>query len=64
VRVGVIGLGNIGGAIAANLLADGHETVFFDRDPTRLEAPGLARGVRVDSAGEVGCELRLRPKEG
>jgi 3-hydroxyisobutyrate dehydrogenase-like beta-hydroxyacid dehydrogenase len=54
VRVGVIGLGNIGGAIAANLLADGHDGVLFDRDPARLEAPGLARGVRVDSSAEVG----------
>jgi len=54
VRVGVIGLGNIGGAIAANLLADGHDVVLFDRDPARLEGSGLERGVRVASPAEVG----------
>jgi 3-hydroxyisobutyrate dehydrogenase-like beta-hydroxyacid dehydrogenase len=38
VRVGVIGLGNIGGAIAANLVEDGHEVCVFDSDPARLDA--------------------------
>ena len=32
-RIGVIGLGNIGGAIAANLVEDGHEAAVFDTDP-------------------------------
>ena len=32
-RVGVIGLGNIGGAVAANLVADGDEVVVADADP-------------------------------
>lgn len=34
-RIGVIGLGNIGGAVAANLVADGHEVVVFDLDAAR-----------------------------
>jgi 3-hydroxyisobutyrate dehydrogenase-like beta-hydroxyacid dehydrogenase len=38
VRVGVIGLGNIGGAIAANLVADGHQVAVFDQDPARMRA--------------------------
>ena len=37
-RVGVIGLGNIGGAIAANLVADGHQLAVFDQDPARVRA--------------------------
>lgn len=36
-RVGVIGLGNIGGAIAGNLVADGHEVSVFDADGARHE---------------------------
>ena len=42
-RLGVIGLGNIGGAIAANLAADGHELCVCDRDASRCE-PLLAAG--------------------
>lgn len=34
-RVGVIGLGNIGGAIATNLVADGHGVTVADADPMR-----------------------------
>lgn len=34
-RVGVIGLGNIGGHVAANLVADGHEVTVFDADTKR-----------------------------
>jgi 3-hydroxyisobutyrate dehydrogenase-like beta-hydroxyacid dehydrogenase len=37
-RVGVIGAGNIGGAIAANLVADSHEVVVHDTDPARVDA--------------------------
>ena len=50
-RVGVIGLGNIGGAVAANLLADGHEVALLDLDPERMRAPGLENGTRADSPG-------------
>ncbi len=35
---GVIGLGNIGGAIAANLVADGNEVVVHDVDPSAVAA--------------------------
>jgi len=49
----VIGLGNIGGAVAANLLADGHEVALFDREAARMQAPGLERGARVASASEL-----------
>jgi len=53
VRVGVIGLGNIGGAVAANLLADGHEVAIFDREPARMQALGLEQGMRVASPAEL-----------
>jgi 3-hydroxyisobutyrate dehydrogenase-like beta-hydroxyacid dehydrogenase len=45
-NVGVIGLGNIGGAIAANLLADGHAVSVADTDPTRRDALA-AQGARA-----------------
>ncbi len=37
-NVGVIGLGNIGGAIAQNLVADGHDVTVFDVDDVRVKA--------------------------
>jgi 3-hydroxyisobutyrate dehydrogenase-like beta-hydroxyacid dehydrogenase len=46
-RVGVIGLGNIGGAVAANLVADGDDVVVADLDPARAAAVAGA------SAGDV-----------
>jgi 3-hydroxyisobutyrate dehydrogenase-like beta-hydroxyacid dehydrogenase len=53
--VGVIGLGNIGGAIAQNLVADGHQVTVFDLDPARVEGVegaadgGSVAGVATDS---------------
>ncbi len=37
-RIGFIGLGNIGGAMAANLAADGHELCVHDLDAARARA--------------------------
>lgn len=45
-RLGFIGLGNIGGAICANLLADGHALTVCDVDPARLE-PLVAAGAKA-----------------
>ncbi len=58
-RLGVIGLGNIGGAIAANLVADGHHVSVFDLQAERLHAlVGLgARAAR--SPGEVATRSRV-----
>ncbi len=51
-RVGVIGLGNIGGAIAANLVADGHHVVVTDLDAERARAiEGAEAVMSVASAG-------------
>ena len=47
-RVGVIGAGNIGGAIAKNLIADGHAVAVHDVDPARVTA--LARAGAAGAA--------------
>jgi 3-hydroxyisobutyrate dehydrogenase-like beta-hydroxyacid dehydrogenase len=56
-RVGVVGLGNIGGAIAANLVADGHEVTVTDLDATRAAAiegaTAVAAPAEVGAASEV-----------
>jgi 3-hydroxyisobutyrate dehydrogenase-like beta-hydroxyacid dehydrogenase len=56
-RVGVVGLGNIGGAIAANLVADGHEVTVTDLDGTRAAAiegaTAVAAPAEVGAASEV-----------
>jgi 3-hydroxyisobutyrate dehydrogenase-like beta-hydroxyacid dehydrogenase len=43
-RVGMVGLGNIGGALAVNLVADGHEVTVFDLDAARVAAVEGATG--------------------
>ncbi|MGH7894276.1 MAG: NAD(P)-dependent oxidoreductase [Candidatus Binatia bacterium] len=52
-RLGVIGLGNIGGAIAANLVADGHHVSVYDTDPTRTGAVVGVGGRAARSPVEV-----------
>jgi 3-hydroxyisobutyrate dehydrogenase-like beta-hydroxyacid dehydrogenase len=52
-RVGVIGCGNIGGAIATNLVQDGHHVVVHDTSPERLR-PLVGLGARAaDSPARV-----------
>jgi 2-hydroxy-3-oxopropionate reductase len=51
--VGFVGLGNIGGALAANLLADGHRLTVFDVDSGKV-APLTAGGASgADSVADV-----------
>lgn len=55
-RVGVIGLGNIGGAVAANLVADGDDVVVADLDSARVGAVDGASGgdvAAVATASEI-----------
>jgi 3-hydroxyisobutyrate dehydrogenase-like beta-hydroxyacid dehydrogenase len=52
-QVGVIGLGNIGGHVAANLVADGNDVVVFDVDRERAAAVEGARA--VGSVADVGA---------
>jgi 3-hydroxyisobutyrate dehydrogenase-like beta-hydroxyacid dehydrogenase len=49
--VGMVGLGNIGGAIAVNLVADGHEVTVTDLDAARAAAIEGAKA--VPSVAEV-----------
>ena len=48
-ELGFVGLGNIGGGICANLVADGHELSIFDVDPSRME-PLVAAGAHAASS--------------
>src|SRR5205823_12070715 len=52
-RLGVIGAGNIGGAVAANLLADGHAVAVHDTAPARSAALVRAGAVRADTPAAV-----------
>ena len=50
-HVGVVGLGNIGGAIAANLAADGHQVRVTDLDRARAES--IVGATAVATIGDV-----------
>jgi 3-hydroxyisobutyrate dehydrogenase-like beta-hydroxyacid dehydrogenase len=56
-HVGVIGLGNIGGHVAANLVADGHAVTVFDVDAARARSIGGATA--ATSAAEVGAAAEV-----
>ena len=58
-RVGVIGLGNIGGAIAANLVADGHRVTVSDVDPSRATAVAGAEAVADVAAVADASEITI-----
>src|SRR3954469_16036088 len=55
-RVGVVGLGHMGHAFAANLVEDGYQVLVYDRDPKRSAALTGAR-----PAGQLadldGCDV-------
>ena len=57
--VGVIGLGNIGGSIAANLVADGHEVVVHDLDAAAVKA--ISGALPADDVESLAtrCEITL-----
>jgi 3-hydroxyisobutyrate dehydrogenase-like beta-hydroxyacid dehydrogenase len=57
--IGVIGLGNIGGAIAANLVADGHDVIVHDTDPTRATAIAGATAATTVGAVAEAAEITL-----
>lgn len=56
-RVGVVGLGNIGGAIASNLVADGHEVTVTDLD--RERAAAISGATSAGSVAEVGTAAEI-----
>ena len=53
-RVGIIGLGNIGGHIATNLVKDGHEVTVYDLDAARVAAiEGAEAAASVADVGKA-----------
>jgi 3-hydroxyisobutyrate dehydrogenase-like beta-hydroxyacid dehydrogenase len=57
VHIGMIGLGNIGGQVATNLLADGHEVTVFDVDRARAE--GVAGAHVAGTVAEVAAAAEV-----
>ena len=57
-RVGVVGLGHMGHAFAANLVQDGHEVLAYDRDAQRATALSGARAV-AELADLASCDVVL-----
>jgi 3-hydroxyisobutyrate dehydrogenase-like beta-hydroxyacid dehydrogenase len=57
-RVGVVGLGQMGHAFAANLLEDGYQVLAYDRDPERATALSGARAV-AELADLASCDVVL-----
>src|SRR5437870_13196733 len=58
-HLGVIGAGNIGSAIAANLLADGHAVAVHDVDPERGRPLRAAGATLVDSPAAVAAASEI-----
>ncbi|MDQ6697365.1 MAG: NAD(P)-dependent oxidoreductase, partial [Actinomycetota bacterium] len=56
-QVGVVGLGNIGGAVAANLVADGHDVTVTDVDHARADMVSGASAVRSVAAVAKASEV-------
>jgi 3-hydroxyisobutyrate dehydrogenase-like beta-hydroxyacid dehydrogenase len=52
-RLGFVGLGNIGGPLCANLVADGHDVTAYDVDHARLDAAVRAGARAAGSVAEV-----------
>lgn len=52
-RIGLIGVGNVGSGFAGKLLEKGYPLTVFDRDPTRLERAVTAGAAKAGSAAEV-----------
>ncbi|WP_099020577.1 NAD(P)-dependent oxidoreductase [Mycolicibacterium palauense] len=52
-RIGFIGLGNMGRAMATNLLADGHQVTVFNRTPARADALVEAGAERAATVAEA-----------
>jgi 3-hydroxyisobutyrate dehydrogenase-like beta-hydroxyacid dehydrogenase len=58
-HVGVVGLGNIGGAIAANLVAEGHAVTVNDADPARAAGIDGARAVADAAAVAAASDITI-----
>jgi 3-hydroxyisobutyrate dehydrogenase-like beta-hydroxyacid dehydrogenase len=57
-RVGVVGLGNMGHALAVNLVEDGYEVLVFDSNPERTTALKSAGAAAAGALGDLAtCEV-------
>jgi len=56
-RIGIIGLGRMGGNIAQRLMRGGHETVVFDRDPKTIADLVGHGAVGADSLEDMHAKL-------
>lgn len=59
-KIGFIGLGNMGKPMALNLLKDGHEVIGFDTVPTNLEGITMATSA-ADAAIDVDFVITMLP---
>jgi 3-hydroxyisobutyrate dehydrogenase len=58
-KIGFIGLGNMGGPMAANLVKAGHQVMGFDLAPALRDALAKAGGSAVASAGAAVAEAEV-----
>lgn len=58
-KIGLIGLGNIGVHFATRLLAAGHELLVYDRSPAALERIVAKGGKPVGGARELATEVEI-----
>jgi 3-hydroxyisobutyrate dehydrogenase-like beta-hydroxyacid dehydrogenase len=58
-RVGVVGLGHIGGSLATNLVADGHDVTVHDLDASRAEAIDGAKAVQTVADVAAASDITL-----
>ena len=65
-KIGIIGLGRMGGGIARRLMLAGHHCVVFDKDATTRDGFVKDGATAVDSLAEVvsALEQELSPKVG
>jgi 6-phosphogluconate dehydrogenase len=56
-RIGIIGLGRMGGSIARRLMRAGHETLVWDRDPAATEALVPAGATAATSLAHLADQL-------
>jgi 3-hydroxyisobutyrate dehydrogenase len=55
-RIGFVGIGNMGGPMAANVAKAGHEVVAYDTDAARLAAWAEETGARAGTLAEIGAQ--------
>jgi len=60
-RLGMVGLGRMGGSMTVRLVRGGHEVVAFDPNPEAVEAAVVAGAEGASSLGEL-CERLTAPK--